>query len=173
MAKTTRLTIDNKKLYRRYEYMKRRCYNKNNISYKNYGARGLTICKEWLGENGFQNFLNWALSNGYSQELQIDRIDNDKGYNPDNCRWVDRKINMQNRRNSITINGEPLNEIAQRMNVKYCTLQSRYKKYGSIEKPKIKCLECGKEFAIYRSNQKFCSPKCCKRHNRKLKAVFC
>ncbi len=75
--------------------MKQRCYNKRSISYKNYGARGIKICDEWLT---FENFHNWAINNGYSDNLEIDRIDNDKGYCPSNCRWVTKEFNLSHQR---------------------------------------------------------------------------
>ena len=167
--KKKRLTIENKKLYKRYQNIKKRCYDKNSNSYKNYGARGIKICRKWLGKNGFKNFLEWSLNNGYSPELQIDRIDNNKGYSPDNCRWVDRKTNMRNRRNTLMINGIPLIEIAIQMNIKYDTLRERYRKYGDIQIPKKKCKECRQEFYPYRSNQKFCSNKCRCKNRRRIK----
>ena len=75
--------------------MKARCYNPNSPSYKSYGARGIKICDEWLT---FENFHNWAIHNGYSDNLQIDRIDNDKGYFPENCRWVTPHENKMHQR---------------------------------------------------------------------------
>ena len=158
--KRTGITKNNKRLYKRYQNIKRRCYDKKSNSYFNYGKRGIKVCDEWLGEDGFYNFLNWAIKNGYKEELQIDRIDTNGNYSPDNCRWVDRKTNMNNRRNSIIINGKTLVEIAIEMNIKYNTLQKRYQKYGSIKIPVKICKECQKEFEPYRSNQKFCSSKC-------------
>ena len=86
------------RLYGIYAGMKKRCYNANNINYKNYGGRGITICDEWLGENGFQSFVEWAMANGYSDELSIDRIDVNKGYSPENCRWVNSTIQNFNQR---------------------------------------------------------------------------
>jgi transcription elongation factor Elf1 len=62
---------------------------------KNYGDRGISVCEEWLK---FENFYNWSINNGYSEELQIDRIDNDGDYSPENCRWVKQSINMLNTR---------------------------------------------------------------------------
>lgn len=81
------------RLYGIYSGMKQRCYNPNNQHYKTYGKRGIEICSEWLGENGLQNFIFWSLDNGYNDDLTIDRIDNDKGYSPDNCQWVTRSYN--------------------------------------------------------------------------------
>ena len=71
-----------------------------------YQDRGITVCDEWLV---FENFRDWALSHGYSDDLEIDRIDNDKGYCPENCRWVTPKENVNNRRNTIRLeDGTPL-----------------------------------------------------------------
>ena len=87
------------RLYRILDGMKQRCYNTNDDSYKHYGGRGITICAEWLDkENGFMNFYNWAMANGYNDTLSIDRIDNDKGYSADNCRWATKQEQTDNRR---------------------------------------------------------------------------
>lgn len=85
--------------------MKQRCNNPNHQAYKNYGARGIFICDEW---NDFENFRDWALSNGYEEGLTIDRINNDDGYYPENCRWVDMITQANNRRTNtyITWNDE-------------------------------------------------------------------
>lgn len=158
--KNTRLTIDNKDLYRRYQGIKKRCYNEKCNSFKNYGGRGIKVAEIWLGKDGFYNFLIWALNNGYKKELQIDRIDNNKDYSPKNCRWVNRKVNANNRRNSIRVHGKTLNELADEMHYTYDNLWRRYKKYGNVNIPKKTCKECGKIFEPYRNSQKFCSSKC-------------
>ena len=73
------------KLLKIYYSMLSRCNNTNNKDYKNYGGKGIKVCNEWLD---YENFRVWSLSNGYKEGLSIDRIDNTKGYNPDNCEWV-------------------------------------------------------------------------------------
>lgn len=86
------------RLNKEYRGIKQRCYNSNNTRYKYYGERGISVCDEWLGENGFINFMNWSLKNGYSDELTIDRIDVNKNYEPSNCRWISMKKQARNRR---------------------------------------------------------------------------
>ena len=81
------------RLYSIYSGMKQRCYNPNNQHYPWYGAKGITICDEWLGDNGLQNFFDWALNHGYNENLTIDRLESDKGYSPENCQWVTSSLN--------------------------------------------------------------------------------
>ena len=76
-----------------------RCTNPNHRHYKYYGGRGITVCDEWMKSP--QAFVDWALANGFTPELQIDRIDNDKAYSPDNCRWVTPRDNIRNRSNTV------------------------------------------------------------------------
>lgn len=111
-------------LHNRWKAIKQRCYNLNCKAYKNYGARGITVCDEWL--NDFNNFYNWAIENGYQENLELDRIDNNKGYSPNNCRWVETIINNHNRRNTATIDGIPLKEFCEIHDVKYTTIKDRY-----------------------------------------------
>ena len=80
----------------KYTAMIDRCYNENCSGYYNYGDRGITVCDEWL--NSPQAFNDWAIKNGFRVGLSIDRIDNNKGYSPDNCRWVSNHFNMIHRR---------------------------------------------------------------------------
>lgn len=85
------------RLNKTYRGMKQRCLNYKNNRYHYYGGRGITMCEEWLGEIGPVNFINWALSNGYTDELSIDRIDNEGNYEPSNCRWVNQAAQCRNR----------------------------------------------------------------------------
>lgn len=82
--------------------MRRRCYNPKDHGYRWYGARGIGICDEWMNDSN--SFYEWAKSHGYRRGLDIDRINNDGDYTPDNCRFVDRKTNSNNRRNTTFIN---------------------------------------------------------------------
>lgn len=83
-------------LYSVWKAMKARCLNSKNKSYSDYGGRGISICSEWI--NNPKTFIDWALSNGYSQGLEIDRINNDGNYESSNCRWVNKNINTSNQR---------------------------------------------------------------------------
>ena len=102
-----------------------------------YGGRGIDICEEW--ENDFQAFYDWAILNGYKRGLTIDRIDNDKGYYPYNCRWANNKAQQNNKRNNllITYHGETrtLAEWAEITNIAWATLRTRIVELNwSIEK---------------------------------------
>ena len=85
--------------------MIQRTTNPNKQGYKDYGGRGIKVCREWLKD--FMKFYDWSMSHGYTDKMSIDRIDNDKGYSPDNCRWVDMIVQSNNRRGNkvFEING--------------------------------------------------------------------
>ena len=91
------------RLYAVWKAMNRRCSNPSDKNYDRYGGRGITVCDEW--QNNFQAFYEWAIANGYDEnapvgQCTIDRQDNDRGYRPDNCRWVDLKTQQNNKSNN-------------------------------------------------------------------------
>ena len=94
------------RLYDVWTNMKQRCGNPQNPRFSDYGGRGITVCEEWLD---FSNFASWADSSGYDETAgrglcTLDRIDNDRGYSPDNCRWVDmheQRMNQRRMKNGV------------------------------------------------------------------------
>lgn len=129
------------RLYNIWRGIKQRCRYKRNVSYKNYGGRGIDVCNEWY--NSYETFRDWALLNGYEDELTIDRVDNEKNYEPDNCKWSTHKTQANNRRSSkiITHNGhsKTLSQWAEHLNVKKSTLsmrlQSGWSESETLDKP--------------------------------------
>lgn len=120
------------RIYAIYSGMKNRCFNSGNYSYDKYGKRGITVCEEWIGENGFDNFCKWAMENGYNDELSIDRIDVNGNYEPSNCRWVSIKEQQNNKRNNHfeTYNGETktLKQWSEDLGIDYFVLTGRINK---------------------------------------------
>ena len=126
----TKHGLSGTRIKRIYYNMLSRCYNPNTPKFKNHGGRGIKVCDEWLGENGFINFVDWAMSNGYNEELTLDRIDNDGNYSPDNCRWADEETQHKNRRITLYIeyNGEKktVQEWSKELGVPENTIYTRY-----------------------------------------------
>lgn len=117
----------NTRIYRIWQAMKSRCYYKKNIQYQNYGERGIKICDEWLDKgNGFINFYNWAINNGYKDNLTIDRRNVNGNYEPNNCRWTSMKTQENNRRNNHKINYDNKNytvsQLSKKINIPKATL---------------------------------------------------
>lgn len=123
------------RLYGVWQHMKGRCYNQNNEHYDRYGGRGITVCNEWLHD--YNTFREWALNNGYNKnakhgECTLDRIDNNKGYSPDNCRWVNMRTQDNNKSTNkyYQYNGEShtLSEWSDILGVKCRMLEGRIEK---------------------------------------------
>ena len=118
------------RLYKIWLNIKQRCNNLNNPRYKDYGGRGITICDEWL--NDFMAFYNWSVKNGYRDNLTIDRIDNNKGYSPLNCRWATINEQANNTRSNVylTYDGktQTMKEWVNELNVPYGTIKQRHRK---------------------------------------------
>lgn len=96
-------------LYVLYYGIKGRCQRKSHKSYKDYGGRGIAIDNCWLGENGFVNFFEWSMDNGWRKGLVLDRVNNDGNYSPNNCRWTTDYANSRNKRNNIKVKVFSLN----------------------------------------------------------------
>lgn len=90
-----------KRLYRIWKSMKCRCNLRTHPTYKNYGKRGITICQEW--QESYISFREWALSHGYTDELELEREDVNQGYNPGNCKWISHHEQTLNRRDTLYI----------------------------------------------------------------------
>lgn len=118
------------RLYHIWNGLKMRCQNKNNDRFSAYGGRGITVCAEWAGS--FETFRDWALANGYRDDLSIDRINVNGDYCPENCRWVSMKTQCENRSNNnlLKLDGEtqPVSVWAERIGVSADLLYSRKRK---------------------------------------------
>lgn len=141
LAETTKRQTTHKMsgstIYAKWQSIKDRCNNPKNKEYSYYGERGITICKEWA--NSFENFYEWAISNGYADGLTIDRINNNGNYEPSNCRWVDMKTQANNtsRNHYLPYKGEikTMAEWAAIVGISYSTLRARINSYNwPIEK---------------------------------------
>lgn len=119
-------------IYTVYHSMIRRCYEPHNKAYKYYGGRGITVCDEW--KNDFNAFYNWVTKSDYIHGLQIDRIDNNGNYSPDNCRFVSAKKNAQNTRSNLLIEynkeTKTLSEWSEILNISYRVLYKRLFVWG-------------------------------------------
>ena len=146
--------------------IKQRCYNPNAQAYHNYGGRGITVCDEWTVKgSGTDLFILWALANGWQEGLQIDRINNDGNYCPENCRWVTHKENSNNCRKTIYVEWEgsqiALGLLCDRFGVPYLLVHDRVFKLGwSLERalvePVGECwLESCRSSARRRNNNRY------------------
>ena len=126
---------DDKRLYRIWKDMLRRCEDQRREDYTRYGARGVKVCIEW---QDFNKFLEWSRNNGYSNGLSIDRVDTDGNYEPSNCRWTDNKTQANNKRNNhiLTYLGktQSMAAWASEMDISYSALRARLRRGWSTEK---------------------------------------
>lgn len=124
--------MSNTRIYKIYRGMISRCYKNYSTNYKRYGGRGITVCQEWLDD--FMNFYNWAMDNGYSDDLSIDRIYPNGNYEPSNCRWATAKEQANNTRSTVflTYNGETksASEWAEITGIRQGTIVRRKTSYG-------------------------------------------
>jgi hypothetical protein len=136
------------RIYRIWQHMRNRCYNKKVPAYKYYGARGIKVCDEW--RNSFESFYEWAMSNGYNDTLTIDRIWVNGNYEPSNCRWATYKVQANNKRSNtrISYKGETMtiSELCDKYNLHYHRVHSRMMELGwniedAVEVEKIEMQE--------------------------------
>ena len=124
------------RLYQSWQDMKNRCYRPLTQSYKTHGSRGITVCDEWLHD--FQAFYNWAMANGYRDNLTLERIDVNGNYEPSNCRWATQKEQANNKRNNhfVTYKGETktISQWSEITKIKQGTIQARLKRGWSVER---------------------------------------
>ena len=123
------------RLYRIWLNMKNRCNNNRTKCYSYYGGRGIKVCDEWASD--FRAFHDWAMANGYTDDLSIDRIDANGNYEPSNCRWATTREQANNKRSTLalTVNGETrtLKEWSEITGINYDTMVSRVKAGKSPE----------------------------------------
>lgn len=131
--------LSNSRLYKIYNNIKSRCYNSNTPQYKDYGGRGIQLCTQWLRD--FTTFYNWSLNNGYEDSLTIDRINVDGNYEPNNCRWVSKSTQSNNKRNNIMFKGETLSVYCRKNNINYRTVKDRLLRGWSIDDAVSKPIE--------------------------------
>jgi hypothetical protein len=136
---TERLTTHGKtktRIYRIYNNIIARCYKPTNTRYSVYGGRGISVCEEW--RNSFQAFCDWAMTNGYRDDLTIDRINNDGNYEPSNCRWIGNKDQQSNRSDNhyITCFGktQTLQQWADEYGIRFNTIIGRLVRGWDIER---------------------------------------
>ena len=124
------------RLYSIWYTMRMRCEYKKHKEYHNYGARGITVCEEWLHD--FQAFYDWSMANGYKDDLTLDRKNGNGNYCPENCRWVTQKEQQNNRRNNhfITYNGvtKTMSEWGEEIGLLPGTIYARLKRGWSVER---------------------------------------
>lgn len=135
IARNTKYKKEDKILYSTWKGMRQRCNDKNHIRYNRYGGRGIQVCNEW---NDYMKFYYWSIENGYEKGKQLDRINNDADYTPNNCRWVTAFENNNNKNNvkRFEIEGvvHTLSEWCQIYNIKKSTVRARLRRGWDIEK---------------------------------------
>lgn len=123
------------RIYTAWNNMRQRCLNESRNDFQWYGARGITICPEW---DSFPAFMEWALENGYRDDLTLDRIDTNGPYSPDNCQWATRKVQANNRRTNrmLTLGDrtQSLKQWSEELDIDNTTIWRRLHNGWSVER---------------------------------------
>lgn len=120
------------RIYKIRQGMLSRCYNEKTPNFKDYGLRGIGVCKEW--RSSYESFRDWALSNGYEDGLTLDRINNQGNYEPSNCQWITPAEQNRNRRTNVKYKGKCIAEWIRELGLKKTAVETRLKRHWPIEK---------------------------------------
>lgn len=161
MKKTREQHGDKKtRLYQIWCNMKARCQRETHPQYKNYGGRGIKVCFDW---QKYSKFKEWAMSNGYDEHLTIDRRNNNSGYRPQNCRWVDRKTQNNNTRANIYVDGNiTLTEKCEELGIDSKLIQARMREQSMSFDEAIKLSQNFRYYKISFANQEWNLKSLCK-----------
>ena len=130
--------IKDERLSKTFRDMVFRCYDKNDLTYRFYGAKGIKVCQDWLDNP--ESFYIWAMQNGYKDNLTIDRIDSNKDYEPSNCRWVDLITNSRFKSNTnyitakVTLSGKQWASLIPTVSINYINRLLRKEGYDATVK---------------------------------------
>ncbi len=135
IGRNTKHGLTNTRIYREWKAIKERCYRPTHEYYDYYGGKGIRVCEDW--KNNFNNFYDWAINNGYQDDLTIDRKDNSEDYCPENCHWVTFKEQANNRTNNIVVNYNgtwlSINEVASILGKSYGYIYQHYRNLGLVK----------------------------------------
>lgn len=118
------------RLYSIYTNIKTRCYNEKSPNYKSYGERGIAMCDEW--KEKFEPFMTWALKNGYSDDLTIERVDVNGNYEPSNCKWIPMKQQASNKQNTLKVGNVTLKSICKEHGLNYKLVHQYAKRHPEM-----------------------------------------
>lgn len=157
------------RLYNIWSNMKARCERKNHPQYENYGGRGITVSDKW---KLYTVFKMWAMVNGYKEHLTIDRLDNNKGYSDDNCRWVNHKVQNNNTRRNIIVDDTTLTLKCEELGINPKLVQARIREQGMSFDEAIKLPQNFRHYKISYRDKEYSLKELCNELNLKYGTVY-